>query len=349
MPLTEQELLLHRFVDQELAPAERVMFFEALDGDPVLRRRLLEIERLAIRASRLPRHEPPSGFTARVLSRLSAPPAGWLARLRTWFVPFPVVSWRLARVAALACGFFVVGVASGWFLYQPTPRPVSGPTADAGSTVYVRFVLLQPQAESVTVAGDFNGWDPQRTPLRRSGSGLWTLTMPLKPGRYHYMYVVDGRQWMADPFAPELSADGFGAENAVLDVGISCERTAGQDVPARQRLRWPLLLGYTMLAACAVAQPIERAKADKKPVRFTMVAPTAHAVAVVGSFNGWSVGTHAMDEVGRGGRWSLELLLPAGEYRFMYVIDGQRWVTPPEADDFVQDGFGQLNGVLVVP
>lgn len=216
--MTDPDLLLHRFVDQDLSPGGLVALLEALDRDPALRRRLVDLERLAVRASQLPRHAPSVDFTARVLSRLPAPPTGRLARLRAWLAPPPVLSWRLARAAALACGFFVVGWISGWILHQPAPVPAPGPTAEAGGTVYVRFVLLQPQAESVTVAGDFNGWDPQRMPLRRSGSGLWTLTVPLKPGRYHYMYVVDGRQWMADPFAPELSADGFGAENAVLDV-----------------------------------------------------------------------------------------------------------------------------------
>ena len=32
------------------------------------------------------------------------------------------------------------------------------------------------------------------------------------------MYVVDGRQWIADPFAAEQNEDGFGSRNAVLDV-----------------------------------------------------------------------------------------------------------------------------------
>jgi hypothetical protein len=48
------------------------------------------------------------------------------------------------------------------------------------------------------------------------------------------------------------------------------------------------------------------------------------------------------------GPWSVEIVLPAGEHKFMYVIDGRRWLTPPTADEFVDDGFGQVNGVKVV-
>ena len=48
------------------------------------------------------------------------------------------------------------------------------------------------------MAGDFNGWDPARTPLQEAASGSWTVTIPLEPGRYKYMFVVDGQQWIVD-------------------------------------------------------------------------------------------------------------------------------------------------------
>jgi 1,4-alpha-glucan branching enzyme len=100
----------------------------------------------------------------------------------------------------------------------------SAQTIAAGTTqeptVLVRLVLLQPGARSVSVAGDFNGWDPAQTKLERSDGGVWTATIPLKPGRYQYMFVIDGKQWIADPLAAEEATDGFGAQNAVLDVAI---------------------------------------------------------------------------------------------------------------------------------
>jgi 1,4-alpha-glucan branching enzyme len=89
------------------------------------------------------------------------------------------------------------------------------------SPVLVRFVFLNPGARSVALAGDFNGWSPIQTPLQRTGAGAWTATVTVKPGRYHYMFVVDGRQWLTDPSATEVTDDGFGAENAVLEVGTT--------------------------------------------------------------------------------------------------------------------------------
>jgi 1,4-alpha-glucan branching enzyme len=80
----------------------------------------------------------------------------------------------------------------------------------------VRFVLEARGARQVTVAGDFNGWDPARTPLEGPDlGGNFVATVPVTPGEHEYMFVVDGR-WVTDPAAAERRADGFGRENALL-------------------------------------------------------------------------------------------------------------------------------------
>jgi 1,4-alpha-glucan branching enzyme len=84
--------------------------------------------------------------------------------------------------------------------------------------VLVRLVVVHPGARTVQAAGDFNGWNPTETPLEQVSNGAWTVTIPLEPGRYEYQFVVDGEQWIADPFAVEQNDDGFGSRNAVLDV-----------------------------------------------------------------------------------------------------------------------------------
>jgi 1,4-alpha-glucan branching enzyme len=129
---------------------------------------------------------------------------------------------------AVAClGVLVIGgVVAGRFSSRPAPSPSAvgagdAPVAaalEAPSTTLVRLVVVQPGATTVQVAGDFNGWNPARTSLEQLSNGAWAVTIPLKPGRYEYMFVVDGRQWIADPFAAEQNDDGFGSRNAVLDV-----------------------------------------------------------------------------------------------------------------------------------
>lgn len=83
-------------------------------------------------------------------------------------------------------------------------------------------------------------------------------------------------------------------------------------------------------------------------VRFTVLAPGAKQVVLVGSFNGWTKDATPMKILDGSSVWLVDVPLAEGEHTFMYVIDGVRWMTPPQAEDFVIDGFGQTNGVVIV-
>lgn len=73
---------------------------------------------------------------------------------------------------------------------------------------FVEFRLRAPKAKAVELIGDFNGWKAGTLPLASAGGGSWEIMLPLSPGRYHYLYVVDG-QAQTDPRAPaEAGADG---------------------------------------------------------------------------------------------------------------------------------------------
>jgi 1,4-alpha-glucan branching enzyme len=82
--------------------------------------------------------------------------------------------------------------------------------------VQVQFKVAATDAKSVSVAGAFNDWNPQKTPLKKNGGG-WKTTITLPRGRYEYRFVVDG-QWVADPNATEAVANPFGGSNSVLNV-----------------------------------------------------------------------------------------------------------------------------------
>lgn len=83
----------------------------------------------------------------------------------------------------------------------------------------VQFVALYPNAQTVQVAGDFNGWQPEQGSLSRSDdNGRWTTDVPLGTGRYRYRYVVDGR-WQADPYNEMTEINEFGDHNSVVEIG----------------------------------------------------------------------------------------------------------------------------------
>lgn len=225
VPAPDGDGLLHRFLDDELSAEERLELVTRLGRDATFRRRTLHLGQVLLQARDLPRPLVPDAFVADVLHRTApesaraawprqAPRRGVMTRL---MAP-RVLQWNALQAAGAAACVVVLAVAM-W----PAPRPAgtTGPEGTpqrAASPVLVRLVMLQPGARSVQAAGDFNGWDPANTPLEPTTSGAWTVTLRLEPGRYEYMFVVDGERWVADPFAIEQTDDGFGARNAVLDV-----------------------------------------------------------------------------------------------------------------------------------
>jgi 1,4-alpha-glucan branching enzyme len=92
------------------------------------------------------------------------------------------------------------------------PKPASIP---ATSQVHIEF--NHPSAKAISVAGTFNAWSPEATPMVSSGEGRWLKDMALEPGIYEYRLVVDG-EWLPDPRATETAANPFGGLNSVLVV-----------------------------------------------------------------------------------------------------------------------------------
>jgi chromosome partitioning protein len=93
-------------------------------------------------------------------------------------------------------------------------------TGDSGPReVVVRF--RDSAASDVRIAGDFNGWVPDkgvRSLIESEGATrIWTKIILLNPGTYQYRYVVDG-EWREDPDNPEVSSSAVGGRNSVLVV-----------------------------------------------------------------------------------------------------------------------------------
>ena len=80
----------------------------------------------------------------------------------------------------------------------------------------VVFRYENPNAEEVYIAGEFNNWNKNTTPMKKS-AGLFIAELDLAPGKYLYKFVVDGN-WIADPYNPNTTPDGYGGINSVVTV-----------------------------------------------------------------------------------------------------------------------------------
>ena len=163
---------------------------------------------------------------ARVMAAIRAEPHA-SARRTLWGSLLRPRALTLSPIggALLAAGLVGVGVLGGLLTHNRDVRAPNGQSATVAvipqlpvSDTVVKFIFSAPRTTPVSLVGDFNDWDTNRTPLRYDGdAGLWTVTLPLSAGRHLYAFVVDG-SWIPDPHAPLAPDDGFGHANSVKIV-----------------------------------------------------------------------------------------------------------------------------------
>ena len=97
---------------------------------------------------------------------------------------------------------------------------------NGSSSPPVHLEYTDPTAAAVCVAGTFNDWRPEATPMVALGAGRWMKELTLPPGVYEYRIVADG-EWMTDPLARETNPNPFGGLNSVLKVEDAASSVAG--------------------------------------------------------------------------------------------------------------------------
>ena len=81
------------------------------------------------------------------------------------------------------------------------------------------FFFYGDQAKSVSLAGEFNGWDSNKTRLQKDEQGMWrTAIAAPPPGLYHYKFVINDEWWLEDPTNGMKAPDGYGGLNSVLII-----------------------------------------------------------------------------------------------------------------------------------
>ena len=80
-------------------------------------------------------------------------------------------------------------------------------------------VPAEVDADSVSLVGDFNDWDPEAEPLARRKDGTFSTTISLESGRsYRFRYLLDQERWENDWEADTYVPNEFGSEDSVITV-----------------------------------------------------------------------------------------------------------------------------------
>ncbi len=217
--------MLERYLDGDLTEDQARELEAMLASDPALEAELRAGEAALATLCAPSTVTVSAGFAAHVMDSVRSLDTASDSRPHA-----PRPSWLNAKALALAASLAVCFLAG--YLVAGRPRTLV-PSRNDGAAVAVsadavavgdlRLVHLvyvpRDDVQQVTVAGDFNGWRPEATPLRRA-NGVWTLDLALPPGEYAYMFVVDGGRWVTDPLARTTRDDGFGGTNAVLDLSL---------------------------------------------------------------------------------------------------------------------------------
>ena len=164
---------------------------------------------------------PLPGFDTRKRSR------PWLLRPRTFsLTPLAGFAAAAALTSVVVLGAYRIRHPGDAVTVAPVPAgyeltPVANVTAITPTLSSVPFTLKLPGAKSVTVIGDFNEWDPAKTPLTKISEkdDLWAVSVMLPPGQFQYQFVVDGEKRLVDPAAPQSVKSEFGDANSVVTVG----------------------------------------------------------------------------------------------------------------------------------
>jgi 1,4-alpha-glucan branching enzyme len=71
-------------------------------------------------------------------------------------------------------------------------------------------------AKQVYLAGEFNHWNTQATPLKKV-KGVWKTTLELAKGKeYQFRYFINGSEWRNDDAADKYVPNNVDGDNSVV-------------------------------------------------------------------------------------------------------------------------------------
>lgn len=73
--------------------------------------------------------------------------------------------------------------------------------------------------KTVTLCGDFNGWEDTASPMKPRKNGRFSTTITLQAGQsYQFRYLLDGQHWENEAAADGYLVNEFGSKNSLVKV-----------------------------------------------------------------------------------------------------------------------------------
>ncbi|MEN8263472.1 MAG: isoamylase early set domain-containing protein [Nitrospirota bacterium] len=92
----------------------------------------------------------------------------------------------------------------------------------SNQTCKVTFKLPKeaaPEAQVVTVVGDFNNWNETEAQMKKLKNGDFTLTLNLSSEKeYRYRYLIDSSRWENDWQADSYVPNPFGCDDSLIKI-----------------------------------------------------------------------------------------------------------------------------------
>jgi anti-sigma factor RsiW len=235
--------LLNPYIDKTLDANMTKQVDEHLKSCSACNKEYQSLKEIITSLNSLSTQPAPADFTQNLMTKISQKEVqiqtSWINRIKKRIIipglsfprnlsfPFPFLSFPRKRESMFS--FRLVGVAAAAVLvvFFAFTFIFNAPDTPSICSAEVQFSLKinDNKAHTVAIAGDFNGWNPQANTLEDpDGDGIWTATLDLEPGRYEYMFVLDGEEWFPDPNALRYVKDGFGNKNAILEIN-NCNNT----------------------------------------------------------------------------------------------------------------------------
>jgi 1,4-alpha-glucan branching enzyme len=76
-----------------------------------------------------------------------------------------------------------------------------------------------PDAQTVSIVGDFNNWSLTENKMKKLKNGDFTLTLDLPCSReYRFRYLIDANKWENDWCADKYIPNSYGTEDSVVVI-----------------------------------------------------------------------------------------------------------------------------------